>query len=44
MSDTKTKLKEIQKQLKAEEYEDVLELCKSVFKGEKEASQNLYHS
>lgn len=44
MSSVKAKLKDIQKHLKAEEYDEVIDLGKQVLKEEKGATQNVYHA
>ena len=44
MSGAKAKIKEIQKHLKAEEYDDVIELSKQVFKEEKTPTTNVYNA
>jgi len=44
MSSVKAKLKDIQKHLKAEEFDEVIELGKQVLKEEKGATQNVYHA
>jgi hypothetical protein len=44
MSGVKAKLKDIQKHLKAEEYDEVIELGKQVLKEEKGATLNVYHA
>jgi hypothetical protein len=44
MSGAKSKLKEIQKHLKVEEYDEVIDLSKQVLKEEKGATQNVYHA